>query len=109
MSFAILSARYGHQHLHSKKMTYTVVLIDRQGQPSPALDCEIFCGGAEFEIDAELSYEYIKTARYMHVVQDKQVISEHEILGYSFLGDTIISGVHASRCGKYVLTVSTGS
>ena len=87
-------------------MTYCVVLIDRHGQQSPALDCEIFCGGTEFEIDAELSYEYIKTARRMHVVQEHQVISEHVILGYSFLGDTIINGIHASRSGRYVLTVS---
>lgn len=87
-------------------MTYSVVLIDRHGQQSPALECEIFCGGTEFEIDAELSYEYIKTARRMHVIQEQQVVSEHDILGYSFLGDTIINGVHASRSGKYVLTVS---
>ena len=87
-------------------MNYSVVLIDRNGRQSPALSCEIFCGGTEFEIDAELSYEYIKTARRMHVVQNQQTISEHEILGYTFLGDTIINGVHASRSGKYVLTVS---
>ena len=90
-------------------MTYLVILIDRQGHQSPALECEIFCDGTEFEIDAELYYEHVKTARYAHVVQDNQVISEHEILGYSFLGDTIISGVHASRCGKYVITVSRGN
>lgn len=88
-------------------MTYSVILIDRQGRHSPTLDCELFCDGTELEIDAELSYEYIKTARSINLLHGKDLISEHEILGYSFLGDTVISGVHASRSGKYVLTVSS--
>ena len=87
-------------------MDYSVKLIDRNGKASPSFPCEIFCDGSEFEVDAELAYEYVKSARIMLVYFDNKVISEHNILGYSFLGDTIISGVHASRSGKYVLTVS---
>ena len=89
-------------------MAYSVILIDRQGRQSPQFDCDIFCDGTEFEIDAELSYDYIKTARFIFVLQNDELVSEHSVLGYSFVGDTIISGVHASRCGKYVLTVSVG-
>ena len=89
-------------------MLYSVKLIDQHGRSSPDFDCEIFCDGSEFEIDAELSYEYIKTARIIHVISENRVLSEHTILGYSFVGDTIISGVHAARYGKYVLTVSSG-
>lgn len=87
-------------------MKYFVKLIDRNGKASPLLSCEIFCDGTEFEVDAEMAYEYVKCARMILVFHDNKVISEHNILGYSFLGDTIISGVHASRCGKYVLAVS---
>lgn len=90
-------------------MTYSVILIDRQGRHSPTFDCDVFCDGTELEIDAEHSYEHIKTARTIHVLINNQVVSQHDILGYSFIGDTIISGVHASRCGKYVLTVGLGS
>jgi len=88
-------------------MTYTAILFDRAGNASPALPCDIHCDGTELEIDAELSYKYINSLHTIHIVDNNVVISKHSALGYSFQGDTIINGVHASRCGQYIIVIST--
>ncbi len=88
-------------------MSYDVVLFDKAGNASPPLSCEVHCDGTEIEIDAELAYEYINSLHKAHVIDGNTVISEHTILGYSFYGDTIINGVNASRCGQYILAVSS--
>ena len=90
-------------------MSYTVVLLDRAGNASPALPCDIHCDGTELEIDAQLSYEYINSSYTVHIIDNNEVVSTHSVLGYSFLGDTIINGVNASRCGQYILVISTAS
>ena len=90
-------------------MKPTIKLIDRNGKQSPAFDCEIYAQGSEYEIDAELSHEYVKTARMLIVIEHGEVIREHNVLGYSFCGDTIISGVHALRNGNYILSVDNDS
>lgn len=88
-------------------MSYEVVLLDRAGNASPPLPCDIHCNGSEIEVDAELAYRYINISYKACVMDDGDIISQHTILGYSFYGDTIINGVNASRCGQYILTVST--
>ena len=88
-------------------MSYTVVLFDRAGNASPALPCDIHCDGTELEIDAELSCEYINSSHTAHIIDNNEVVSRHSVLGYSFFGDTIINGVNASRCGQYILIIST--
>ncbi len=88
-------------------MSYEVVLLDRAGNASPPLPCDIHCNGSEIEVDAELAYQYINVSYTACVMDEGDVISQHTILGYSFYGDTIINGVNASRCGQYILTVST--
>jgi len=90
-------------------MTYTVILLDRAGNSSPALPCDIHCDGTELEIDAELSYEYINNSHIAHIIDNNEIVSSHSVLGYSFFGDTIINGVNASRRGKYILIISTAS
>lgn len=90
-------------------MPYSVVLLDRTGNASPALPCDIHCDGTELEIDAELSYEYINSSHIAHIIDNNEVVSVHTVLGYSFYGDTIINGVNASRCGQYILIISTAS
>ncbi len=90
-------------------MPYTVVLLDRAGNASPELPCDIHCDGTELEIDAELSYEYINSSHTAHIIDNNEVVSTHSVLGYSFLGDTIINGVNASRSGQYVLIISNAS
>ena len=87
-------------------MSYTVILFDRAGNASPQLPCDIHCGGTELEIDAELSYEYISNSCSAHILDDREVVSEHAVLGYNFIGDTIINGVNASRSGQYILFIS---
>ncbi len=84
-------------------MSYKAVLIDRNGDSSPYLLCDIHCEGTELEIDAELSYEYIGSSHTVHIYDGNELVSTHEVLGYSFHGDTIINGVNASRCGHYIL------
>lgn len=88
-------------------MTYSVILYDRNGKASPPLTCEVHCDGTEIEVDAEHAYEYINTSHKAHILDNDKVISVHIIHGYSFYGDTIINGVNASRCGQYILTIST--
>ena len=88
-------------------MSYSVILLNRTGEMSPPLPCEIHCDGTEIEIDAELAYEYINSSHTAHILDGKEVVSKHSVLGYSFYGDTIINGVNASRCGQYILTIST--
>lgn len=88
-------------------MSYELILFDRAGNASPPLPCEIHCDGTEIEIDADLAYEYINSSHTAQILDDNEVISQHSVLGYSFHGDTIINGVNASRCGQYILTVST--
>jgi hypothetical protein len=90
-------------------MSYTVVLLDRAGNASPALPCDIHCDGTELEIDAEQSYKYINRSHTAHIMDNNEVVSTHSVLGYSFLGDTIIDGVNASRCGQYMLIISAAS
>tara|TARA_B110000240_G_C13194341_1_gene323408 strand:+ start:307 stop:549 length:243 start_codon:yes stop_codon:yes gene_type:complete len=80
-------------------MSHTVVLLDRSGNASPALPCDIHCDGTELEIDAESSYKYINSSHIAHILDDNEVVSTHSVLDYSFFGDTIINGVNASRCG----------
>ncbi len=84
-------------------MSYKAVLIDRNGDSSPYLLCDVHCEGTELEIDAELSYEYIGSSHAVHIYDGNELVSTHEVLGYSFHGDTIINGVNASRCGHYIL------
>jgi len=88
-------------------MSYSVILHDRAGNASPTFSCEIHCDGTEIEIDAEHAYEYINTSHKAYILDNDQIISVHMIHGYSFYGDTIINGVNASRCGQYILTVSS--
>ncbi len=90
-------------------MSYTVVLLDRAGNASPPLACEVHCDGTEIEVDAELAYDFINSSHMAHIYENDLVISKHSVLGYSFHGDTIINGVNASRCGQYILTVSVAS
>ncbi len=90
-------------------MTYTVVLLDRAGNESPAFPCDIHCDGTELEVDAELSYEFINSSHTAHIIDGNEIISKHSVLGYSFLGDTIINGVNASRSGRYILIISTAN
>tara|TARA_R110002096_G_scaffold308856_7_gene503347 strand:- start:1144 stop:1416 length:273 start_codon:yes stop_codon:yes gene_type:complete len=90
-------------------MPYSVVLLDRTGNASPALPCDIHCDGTELEIDAELSYKYINRSSTAKILDDNEVISTHSVLGYHFLGDTIIDGVNASRSGQYILAISSAS
>ena len=90
-------------------MSFKVVLFDRAGNSSPPLPCEVHCNGSEVEIDAELAYDFINSSYKAHILDNEEVISEHSVLGYSFLGDTIINGVNASRCGQYILTISTAN
>lgn len=87
-------------------MAYTVLLLDRAGNSSPPLPCEVHCDGTELELDAELSYEYINSSHTVHILDDGEIVSKHSVLGYSFYGDTIINGVNASRCGQYILIIS---
>jgi len=87
-------------------MNYTVVLFDRVGNASPPLPCDIHCDATELEIDAELSYEYISNSYSAHILDDSEIISRHSVLGYNFIGDTIINGVNASRSGQYILIIS---
>ena len=84
-------------------MSYTTVLIDRKGNTSPPFECEVCGDGAELEIDASTSYDYISKARSLYILENKKILSKHELHGYSFEGDTIIDGVNASRNGKYIL------
>ena len=88
-------------------MSYTVVLFNRVGNASPPLPCDIHCDGTELEIDAELSYEYISNSYSAHILDDNEIVSKHSVLGYNFIGDTIINGVHASRTGQYILIISS--
>ncbi len=88
-------------------MTYTAILIDRAGAASPAFACDIHCDGTELEVDAELAYEYVGSSHIVNILDGDDLVSIHEVLGYSFHGDTIINGVNASRCGHYVLILST--
>ena len=88
-------------------MSYSVILLNRTGEASPPLPCEIHCDGTEIEIDAEIAYEYINSSHMAHILDGTEVVSKHSVLGYSFYGDTIINGVNASRCGQYILTIST--
>lgn len=87
-------------------MKNKVKLIDRNGKQSPLFDYDTYADGAEFELDAESSHEYVKTARMLLVFQDDELIDEFNILGYSFHGDTIVNESHAHRNGNYILTVS---
>lgn len=87
-------------------MSYTAILFDRSGNASPQFPCEIYSNGTELEIDAELSYEYVNSCSLVHILDDNQKISVHEVLGYNFQGDTIINGVNASRSGQYILALS---
>ena len=89
------------------QMSYKVILFDRAGNASPPFPCDVHCNGSEIEIDAELSYDYINSSYKAHLLDQGEVISKHSILGYSFTGDTIINGVNASRCGQYILSIST--
>jgi len=88
-------------------MSYKVILLDRDGNESPAMTCEVHCDGTEIEVDAEIANEYITCSRQANVIEGDQIISAHLIHGYSFYGDTIINGVNASRYGQYILTVSS--
>ncbi len=88
-------------------MSYTALLIDRNGNNSPFLSCDIHCDGTELEIDAELSYAYIGSSHIVQIYDGDELVSSHEVLGYSFHGDTIINGVNASRCGHYILILSS--
>ena len=88
-------------------MSYKAVLFDRNGNRSPTLLCDIHCDGTELEIDAELSYEFIGSSHLVHIYDGNDLVSTHEVLGYSFHGDTIINGVNASRCGHYILILSS--
>ena len=88
-------------------MSYEAVLLDRNGNSSPRLLCDIHCDGTELEIDAELSYEYIGSSQTVNIYDGYDLVSTHEVLGYSFHGDTIINGVNASRCGHYILILSS--
>ncbi len=90
-------------------MAYTVVLLDRTGNASPPLPCEVHCDGTELEIDAATSYEYINSSHTAHIYDGDTIVSKHSVLGYSFYGDTIINGVNASRCGQYILIISTAN
>lgn len=90
-------------------MSYTVVLLDRVGNESPAFPCDIHCDGTELEIDAELSYEFINSSHTAQIIDNNEIISTHSVLGYSFHGDTIINGVNASRSGQYLLIISTAN
>ena len=87
-------------------MKSKVKLIDRNGRPSPLFDCETYADGSEFELDAETSHEYVKTARILLVMKGDQVVDEFNVLGYSFYGDTIVSDSHALRNGNYIVSVS---
>lgn len=87
-------------------MKNKVKLIDRNGNQSPLFDYDTYAEGAEFELDAETSHAYVKTARILLVYKDGEVIDEFNILGYAFYGDTIVSESHAYRNGNYILSVS---
>jgi hypothetical protein len=88
-------------------MKYKVKLIDRNGKQSPLFDYDTYADGAEFELDAEASHEYVKTARILLVCNDdNEVIDEFNVLGYAFYGDTIVNESHAYRNGNYILSVS---
>ncbi len=90
-------------------MSYTVVLLDRAGNASPPLPCDIHCNSTELEIDAELSYKYINSSHTAHIMDKNEVASKHSVLGYSFLGEAVINNVSASRYGKYILAISIAS
>ena len=88
-------------------MTYSAVLFDRSGKASPPLPCEICGNGSELKIDAELCYEYVNSCYRANILNKNQTISTHKVLGYNFEGDAIINGVTASRCGQYILVLSS--
>jgi len=88
-------------------MKNTIKLIDRNGNPSPPFDYETYADGSEFELDAETSHEYVKTARILLVFEGSNLINEFNVLGYSFYGDTIVAESQAVRNGNYILSVSS--
>lgn len=88
-------------------MGYKVILFDRAGNSSPPLSCDVLCDGSEIEVDAEAAYNFINSSVKAYVLDEGEVVSKHSVLGYSFIGDTIINGVNASRCGQYLLTISS--
>ena len=90
-------------------MSYTTVLIDRNGNSSPPFECEVCGDGAELEIDASTAHNYISKARSIYIYEDEKILSKHELHGYSFEGDTVIDGVNASRNGKYILMLGGAS
>lgn len=87
-------------------MKNKVKLIDRNGKQSPLFECDTYADGSEFELDAESSHEYVKTARILLVYKNDKVINEFNVLGYAFYGDTIVNESHAFRNGNYILSVS---
>lgn len=90
-------------------MSYTTVLIDRDGNSSPPFKCEVCGDGTELEIDASDSYDYISKARSLYILENEKILSQHELHGYSFEGDTVINGVNAARSGKYILMIGSPS
>lgn len=93
--------------LNQLQMSYKVILLDRDGNESPAMTCEVHCDGTEIEVDAEIANEYINCSHMANLIDGDEIISVHHIHGYCFYGDTIINGVNASRCGQYILAVSS--